>query len=571
MKTRSTILNALREQPDIDALVIGGGINGIGTYRELALQGLRVLLVEKGDYCSGASAASSHMLHGGIRYLENGEFRLVREALHERNRLLKHAPHYARPLPTTIPIFRWFSGLLNAPLKFLGLLNRPSERGAVVIKVGLMLYDWFTGSEQTMPFHRFRGRQTSLAAFPRLNPAVVCTATYYDALITMPERLCIDLLVDTDAASEQAFALNYAPVVGANADTVTILDEVSGETLAVRPRVVVNAAGPWIDFVNRALKQQTRFIDGTKGSHIVLDHPELHAATGGSEIFFENSDGRIVLILPYLSRVLVGTTDIRIGDPDQAACTDDEIAYMLDLVKKVFPDIHVGRSHIVYQFSGVRPLPANDEGRTGAISRDHSIKRLEPADSGLVFPIYSLVGGKWTTFRAFSEQTADVVLKTLGRERRVSTREMPIGGGRDYPATDERAAWIERLHERTGLPWERLDTLLERYGTRAVEVVEFIRQGEDSALQTLPDYSRRELAYIAQREQVIHLDDLLMRRSLIAMLGYLTTAPGCLEEVGAVLGEALDWSEARVKEEIERTLMLLEAKHGGVRQQPQVG
>src|SRR5687768_11282419 len=119
MTERSTILQSLRQQPQVDVLIIGGGVNGVGTFRDLALQGVRVLLVEKSDFCGGASAASSHMLHGGIRYLENGEFRLVREALHERNRLLQNAPHYAKPLPTAIPIFRWWSGLLNAPLKFL--------------------------------------------------------------------------------------------------------------------------------------------------------------------------------------------------------------------------------------------------------------------------------------------------------------------------------------------------------------------------------------------------------------------------------------------------------------------
>ena len=129
--TRRHALNQIRANPNVSVLIIGAGINGIGTFRDLALQGVDVLLVDKADYGSGASAASSHMMHGGLRYLENGEFRLVSEALHERNRLLQNAPHYVHPLPTTIPIFRWFSGILNAPLKFLNLLNRPSERGVL--------------------------------------------------------------------------------------------------------------------------------------------------------------------------------------------------------------------------------------------------------------------------------------------------------------------------------------------------------------------------------------------------------------------------------------------------------
>ena len=142
--TRQELLEATRQQPDVPVLIIGAGINGIGVFREMALNGVDVLLVDRGDFSAGASAASSHMAHGGLRYLENGEFRLVKEALTERNRLLQNAPHYVKPLPTTIPIFKWFSGMFNAPLKFLRLLDRPSERGALIIKAGLTMYDIFT-------------------------------------------------------------------------------------------------------------------------------------------------------------------------------------------------------------------------------------------------------------------------------------------------------------------------------------------------------------------------------------------------------------------------------------------
>src|SRR5512134_4152100 len=147
---RNEALSVLKNNPDIPVLIIGGGINGIGVFRDLALNGVNALLVERGDFCSGASSASSHMAHGGIRYLENGEFRLVREAVQERNRMIENAPHIVRPLPTTIPIFKFWSGLLNAPLKFLGWLDKPSERGAFIIKVGLMLYDAYTRAQGTV-------------------------------------------------------------------------------------------------------------------------------------------------------------------------------------------------------------------------------------------------------------------------------------------------------------------------------------------------------------------------------------------------------------------------------------
>ena len=186
---RNEVLSDLKKNPEISVLIIGGGINGIGTFRDLALNGVDVLLVERGDFCSGASSASSHMAHGGIRYLENGEFRLVREAVQERNRLLQNAPHLVKPLPTTIPIFKRFSGLLNAPLKFFRLLNKPSERGSLVIKLGLMMYDAYTrphGGQRVVPNHRFLSRKESLAKWKQLNPKIVNTATYYDGAILNP-------------------------------------------------------------------------------------------------------------------------------------------------------------------------------------------------------------------------------------------------------------------------------------------------------------------------------------------------------------------------------------------------
>src|SRR5436190_19426554 len=183
---RNEIFFALKNKPKISVLIVGSGINGIGTFRDLALNGVDVLLVEKGDFCSGASSASSHMAHGGIRYLENGEFRLVREAVQERNRMLQNAPHIVKPLPTTIPIFKRFSGLLNAPMKFFKMLDKPSERGSLIIKLGLMMYDAYTsaqGGHRVVPKHQFLSRNKSLAKWKHLNPEVINTAIYYDGAI----------------------------------------------------------------------------------------------------------------------------------------------------------------------------------------------------------------------------------------------------------------------------------------------------------------------------------------------------------------------------------------------------
>ena len=331
----------LRNNPDVSVLIIGAGINGIGTFRDLALQGVDVVLVDRGDYCSGASAASSHMVHGGIRYLENGEFHLVREAVRERNLLLEKMPHMVKPLPTTFPIFKLFSGLFNAPLKFLGLLDKPAERGAVVIKIGMLLYDYYTRKQKTVPKHVFRNRKESLALFPALDPKVIYTGTYYDGAMHSPERIAIEVLKDAQSENERAVSINYVGMVSSHETSVTLRDDVSGEIFELRPKILINAAGPWIDLVNARMGQRTAFISGTKGSHLVLDHPKLRQAIGENEFFFENKDGRIVLIFPLLDKVMIGTSDILVDDPDDVVITEDEVRYFFDLVGRVFPHIHL--------------------------------------------------------------------------------------------------------------------------------------------------------------------------------------------------------------------------------------
>ena len=538
---RTKILQSLKKNPSPTVLIIGGGINGVGTFRDLALNGVDVLLVERADFCSGASAASSHMAHGGIRYLENGEFRLVHEAVQERNRMIENAPHIVHPLPTTIPIFKFWSGLLNAPLKFLGWLDKPSERGAFVIKIGLMLYDAYTRAQGTVPPHRFEGQAASHKRFPQLHPDIRYTATYYDGSIRSPERYAIELLLDAEAEGPHARALNYVSFSGVNGDKVSLQDELTGETFSSQPQLIINAAGPWIDRVNTGLGIADRYIGGTKGSHLVLDHPELHAAIGENEFFFENKDGRIVLIFPLLDKVIVGTSDIPIEDPDEARCTDDEIDYFFEMIGRVFPDIKLERDQIVFQFSGVRPLEYSHAKTAGQITRDHSIKE----DKLGKVPVYSLVGGKWTSYRAFSEQTTDKVLAFLGKTRIADTKHLPIGGGRDYAATKDSQ--------------ECEPQLFARYGSRCREVSDY-QAGDDSPLEHYPDMTCREVAFLAEKEKVVHLDDLVLRRSLMAYLGRLNRS--LIDELAGILADILGWKDNQKQEEVQRTLEILRDRHG---------
>jgi glycerol-3-phosphate dehydrogenase len=500
------------------------------------------------------------MVHGGIRYLENGEFHLVREAVQERNRLIVNAPHYIKPLPTVIPIFKWFSGLFNAPLKFLRMLNKPAERGAIVIKIGLMIYDAYTRTQGTVSKHRFLTRKDSLREFPQINPDVIFTAQYYDGSMHTPERICIEMILDSEACNPEARALNYVALQNAKGNQISLKDQITGTSFIVYPKIVINAAGPWIDFVNIRMGIQTNLIGGTKGSHLILDNPALRTAIGENEFFFENKDGRIVLIYPLKDKVMIGTSDIPIQDPEEARCTEEEKDYFLKMIPIVFPDIPIRHDQIIFQFSGVRPLPTSNENTTGQISRDHHIEEILPQD-GSEFPIFNLIGGKWTSFRSFSEEAANKALKALNLPRKVSTHDLAIGGGRNYPkSTVEYEEWIESLPNRTGLPSERITDLFERYGTRATQIAEYISQEMDFPLHFLPSFSQRELQFIAKEEKIIHLDDFLLRRSMLAKLGQLSL--GNIDEIAKILGETLKWSAEQRDDEIKRTYRVLREFHG---------
>jgi glycerol-3-phosphate dehydrogenase len=550
----------LRERPNAQVLVVGGGINGIGTFRDLALQGVDVVLVERNDFVSGASAASSHMIHGGVRYLENGEFRLVKESVTERNGLLKIAPHYVKPLQTTIPIFSTFSGILAAPLRFLThKQGKPKERGAFLIKTGLTIYDAFSRDGGTVPRHEFHGRKKSLQTQPELNPGIKYTATYFDASVHDPERLALDVLADGLAAGPHARAVNYVEAIGVRDGGVLVRDRETGVEFSIAADVVVNASGPWTDLTNQALGEPTEYMGGTKGSHIVLDNPELLAACQGREMFFENDDGRIVLIYPLKGKVMVGTTDLEADMSERAVCTDEEIDYFIELVSHVFPSIPVTRSQIVYTFSGVRPLPHHDDTQPGFVSRDYRIVPGTIPGLGAT-QVLSLVGGKWTTFRALSEHLANETLQALGLERTVSTAGLPIGGGAGFPATpDAERDWVARYGADIGTG--RATQLLHRYGTKATYVIDAISgyDGDDARLNAAPEFSRAELDYLVRTEHVVHLQDVFLRRTSLAFTGSISGA--LVHEIGEIAAAALGWSPNRRAEEEDAVIADLADAH----------
>jgi glycerol-3-phosphate dehydrogenase len=544
---RKSIVEAIKKNPEVDVLIVGAGINGAGTFRDLALNGVNVLIIDKGDFCSGTSATSSHMAHGGIRYLENGEFRLVEEAVAERNRMIENAPHLVQPLPTVIPIFKVWSGLLNAPLKFLNLLDKPSERGALVIKIGLIFYDSFTRKQKTVPRHKFFGRTDALERYPFLNEKIKYAALYYDGQLLSPERMTVEIILDGEDEGDHAKALNFASFNKIENGAVLIKDEETGDLLSVKPKIIINAAGPWIDYVNKNAGFDTKYIGGTKGSHLVIKNEELRKAVGNSEFFFENKDGRIVLCLPFYDKVIIGTSDLPIDNPDNARCTPEEEEYFIELVDRVFPTIKITRDQIVFRFSGVRPLEYQHAKTTGQITRDHSIK--EDKVQGL--PILSLVGGKWTSFRAFSEQVATKVMVSLGKTKTKSTASLPVRGGEKMPLhLADKEVFIQNLESQYGINKDYGKELLIRYGSYAEKVAEFIHKNKYKALKSLPNWNEGELIFILQNEKPLHLDDLFVRRSTIMWLG--NASDEVIDEFADIMADEYKWSGSKKKEEINK-------------------
>ena len=533
-----------------EVVILGAGINGAGLFRDLCAQGVDCLLIDKNDYGSGTSAAPSRLIHGGLKYLETGEFRLVAESTLERNLLLKNAPHFVRPLPTLIPIFSWTKGIWAALRTLAGSKTAPRSRGALLVKIGLWIYDFYGSRARVMPRHNMVGRAAALRMLAPLTPAVKAVGCYYDAHVTHPERLVLELVKDGLASHDGAAALNATTLAGVKDGALQFSG--NGREFAVRPKIVVNAAGPWIDHVNGLLGASTNMISGTKGSHILLDHPELVAALEGRMIYFEADDGRICLVFEHLGRALVGSTDIAADNPDTVRCEDAEIEYFMESLRQLLPGLSFSADQIVYAYSGIRPLPSSNASLPGLISRDHSAPVLE-ADAARPYPVIALVGGKWTTFRAFAEEVTDLLLSRLGKSRSISTRSLPIGGAEGYPAPgDARDRWIADIAQRSGLCPERVEVLLGRYGALAETIAEAEAEAETAGADThtVSDYSLAELRWIIRHEDVVHLSDLALRRTDLAIRGLLDREG--IETIAGIAATELGWDDMRRGDEIAR-------------------
>ncbi|UXH80011.1 glycerol-3-phosphate dehydrogenase/oxidase [Roseateles amylovorans] len=533
-------------------VIIGAGINGVGVFRDLALQGVDCLIIDKADFAAGASSAPSRMIHGGLRYLEHGDFALVAESTRERNRLLRNAPHLVRPLETVVPLSNHFGGLLSSALRFVGIERAPGSRGLLVVALGLRLYDLLGRRQRQMPNHRIE--RLAPGDVQLFRPGVRWCATYFDAWISHPEWLVLELLGDALREQPGSAAINHCRLLGSEGHQLRLRDELSGEEVCVSADCVVNATGAWLDRSAQQLGGADSRVMGTKGSHLVLEHAALRQQLGGRMAYFEAADGRVCIVYPFLDRVLVGSTDIPVDDPDQVRTEPAEVDYLLAVLREVFPRLSFGREQVLYTYVGVRPLARARADQPGQISREHAVV-VEAPHARRAMPLVGLVGGKWTTFRALAEQACDAVLQQLGRQRRASTCELPIGGGA-IAAEPLQAALLA-----AGLDAARAHQLQARYGSAALPLARrFLAEDGDLALAAVPGYSAAELRYLCRETGVQHLADLLLRRTLLAIRGLVDDA--LLAELAGVAAEALGWDIARREAELHACAAILRDQHG---------
>src|SRR5919107_2087372 len=344
-----------------DLIVVGAGINGAGIARDAAMRGLRVLLLDKGDISSGTTSWSTRLAHGGLRYLQHYEVFLVREALKDREILLRMAPHLVKPLGFLVPVYEHMS------------------HGKLMIQLGMMAYDVLS-AEKSVENHSIFDREQTLEREPGLNPeGLRAAAFYYDAQAEYAERLAVENAVS--ARDYGAVVLTYAEVgrlivEDGRAVGVEFTDSLSGERYAARAPVTVNVAGPWVDEVlegmDRYGSSEERMIGGTKGSHIVVD--PFPGAPRTALYVEAREDGRPYFILPWNGRYLIGTTDIRYEDDlDLVVADDEEIDYLINETNHVIPEANLTRDDVLFTYSGVRPLPYQPEGEEGGITRSHII------------------------------------------------------------------------------------------------------------------------------------------------------------------------------------------------------
>jgi len=503
-----------------DVIVVGGGIIGCGVARDAALRGFKVALVEKGDFGSGTTAGSTRIVHGGLRYLERLDIRLVRLDLRERETLLRIAPHLVKPLEFLIPFFG------------------PQRAAALKLRAGLALYDVLS-FDKSLPSRRWLTPAEARAADPSLDrPDVTGAAAYHDARVDCAERLALENVLDAEQHGARAFsyceALSVTPDAGGSGMmAVCVRDVLGGQDATLRAEAIVNATGAWADPVaTRLTGRRAGAIRTTKGIHLVC-----RPMTGRALVLFSEVDRRLMFAIPRAGLTWIGTTDTDYaGDPSDARASRPDVEYLLRSVRHAFPSIR--REDVLFTTAGVRAL-VRSGGSESAVSRMHRIIDGEPlGPPGFV----TILGGKITGYRAIAEEVMDVVCRRFRSPRRSVTAERALPGA--VPVRDRPSSADTRL-------WSHLAGL---YGTRAAEVIALAESTPAWGAPLSPAYPDigAQVVYGVRREHCQRLDDFIRRRTLLGV----STDQGAqaVPAAAALMAEELAWSPAYQAAEVAAAL-----------------
>lgn len=533
---RAAAIEVLRTK-ELDVLVIGGGIVGTGSALDAVTRGLRTGIVEARDWASGTSSRSSKLIHGGIRYLEQLDFRLVREALIERGLLLDRiAPHLVRPVRFLYP-----------------LTHRVWERA--YIGAGMSLYDafsWTGGRPPGVPHHRHLTRNQVLRAAPSLKRNVFTGAlAYYDAQVD--DARYVATLART-AAAYGAHAANRVRVTGFLREGQRVVgvhaqDLESGERFQIRAKQVVNATGVWTDDVQAMVGERGKFrVRASKGIHLVVPRDRFHSKLG----LLLRTEKSVLFVIPWGRHWLIGTTDTEWNlDKAHPAATAADIDYLLEHVNQVLA-VPLTRDDVEGVYAGLRPLLAGESEETSQLSREHIVAHSVP---GLV----AVAGGKFTTYRVMAKDAIDAVAQGLDMRVPASvTEEISLLGAEGFAAAWNKRGKIARAF---GLHRVRVEHLLQRYGTRTDELLQLLREDPDLAapLPGADDYLAVEVVYACTHEGALHLDDVLARRTRISIEAWdrgVAAAPVAAELMAKTLG----WDEERMQREVQHYLRRVEAE-----------
>ncbi|REL34401.1 glycerol-3-phosphate dehydrogenase [Thalassotalea euphylliae] len=469
-----------------DVLVVGGGINGVGIANDAAGRGLNVLLCEMNDLASATSSASSKLIHGGLRYLEYYEFGLVKKALAEREVLLKNAPHIISPLVFRLP-------------------HQPHLRPAWMIRAGLFLYDNLS-KRITLPKSRsFKFDQQS-----PLKSDIKKGFEYADAWVDDSRLTVLNAL---SAKAQGATILTRTQLVAAETIDgiwhLSLLDKASGETLIVRSKSLVNAAGPWVENITgKVVKERTHGLRLVKGSHIVVPriHDDEHA------YILQNEDQRIVFVLPFEQDYsLVGTTDVDYqGDPQDVAIETAEIDYIISITNNYFKR-QITRDSIVHTFSGIRPLLHDEAEDAKAVTRDYTIELVTEGHA----PLVNIYGGKITTYRTLAEAAVDKLTQVFATMKPAWTKQAALPGG-DF--TDRETLMAQYAEDFAWLPAALTTRYVRTYGTIAEQLLTGCESLADMGEDFGAGLYQRELDYLVANEWATTLDDVIWRRTKLGLL-----------------------------------------------------